>query len=91
MKIVVIGGNGRLLACLGAISAFSRSAGQIGLVVPGVSASKRPLVEVIAIDEFARIATEPVEESPHPGERHRQAVNRVNSKRSRAGKAARWS
>lgn len=28
--------------------------------------------------------------SLHPGERHRDNVKRVNSSRSRAGKAARW-
>lgn len=50
---------------------------------------------VIVIDECAHLPSmhmlaQPVEESPHPGERHRDNVKRVNSGRSRAGKAARW-
>lgn len=52
--------------------------------------------DVIVIDEcqhlprIDQMAKEEYE-SPHPGERHREAVKRVNSGRSRAGKAARWS
>lgn len=51
--------------------------------------------DVIVIDDCQDLprmdqVAVPEEESPHPGERHREAVNRVNSKRSRAGKAARW-
>lgn len=60
------------------------------MVAQDRGASKRTLAEIIAIDECERFVTHPVEESPHPGERHREVVSRVNSKRSRAGKAARW-
>lgn len=52
---------------------------------------RHPLVVIDECEHLERmdmIAKE--EESPHPGERHRETVNRVNSKRSRAGKAARW-
>lgn len=34
--------------------------------------------------------TAQIDESVHPGERHRDNVKRVNSGRSRAGKAERW-
>ena len=49
--------------------------------------------DVMVVDECSHMdfMAQQEEESPHPGERHRQAVNRVNSKRSRVGKAARWS
>lgn len=51
---------------------------------------------LIAFDEFERfkeaiVAAGVEDESPHPGERHREVAKRVNSGRSRAGKAARWS
>lgn len=93
MQIVVLGGNGRLLVALAAVTAAHGHMGR-GLVVPERGASKRTAVEILALDEFERFKDYAVnqvqDESPHPGERHRETVNRVNSKRSRVGKAARW-
>lgn len=89
MQIVVLGGNGRLLVALAAATAAYGHMGQ-GLVVPERGAGKRTAIEILAIDEYERLSGNLAGESLHPGERHREAVNRVNSKRSRAGKAARW-
>lgn len=57
------------------------------------STMRRP--DMVMIDECAHLPrmdmlANPVEESVHPGERHRDNVKRVNSGRSRAGKEARW-
>ena len=51
--------------------------------------------DMVMIEECAHLPrmdmmAQPMDESPHPGERHRDNVRRVNSGRSRAGKAARW-
>jgi hypothetical protein len=95
MQIIVLGGNGRLLAALAAATVAYGHMG-LPLVVPGRGASKRTAAEIIAIDECERFNDYAVkqvqvqDESPHPGERHRETVKRVNSGRSRAGKAARW-
>lgn len=65
------------------------------LVTPfGRGSAKSPLMLrhlIEEMDERSRQAFPWDEESPHPGERHRQVTRQVKSSRSRAGKAGRWS
>ena len=69
---------------------------QLALAMQEMAKSIERRPDVIVFDEcnhlraIDMVATQ-IEESEHPGERHREVVKRVNSGRSRAGKAARWS
>lgn len=86
MRVGVFGSYGKALMVALAMQELGR---EIGRTVP-----RQPNVIVFEDCDYSALRgldAMQVEESPHPGERHRQAVNRVNSKRSRAGKAARWS
>lgn len=60
------------------------------LVMPFGRASGKSLLSRSADALAALMSSHWAEESPHPGERHRQVTRRVKSSRSRAGKAGRW-
>lgn len=88
MRVAVIGGGyGRG----GKSILLALAMQELGRVTMTDMLRERPNVMVVDECSHMDFMAQPEEESPHAGERHRQTVNRVNSKRSRIGKAARWS
>lgn len=86
--VVVIGGYGRGMARLLMAMALQEDAMR-GL---GRSIGRADLVVYDECEHLRRMdmIEKAVDESPHPGERHRDNEKRVHSSRSRAGKSARW-